>query len=238
MKTLSTSQLFALSRGVYLSRGSARCFYCSAECDEEFPARDFVRPTFTGRDSVRGGDFVCVGCALSVCGKMGVQFHDGSVRENQMARTYSWVLTPRHAIAATKKHRDWLLGQCLDPPEPPFAIVISDSGQKHLIYRGVVSWSRDTVSLTLEAERITYRPRELSARLQICKCVAGVLGKPALSEYISYRQQMMLVEYHGDESLAAAWLAVAEQPLTRLAAWFTPSRKECQSELPRANANP
>lgn len=237
MKTLSTSQLFALSRGVHVPRGNKHCFYCGAECDEEFPARDFVRPTFTGRDTVRGGDFVCVGCALSVCGKIDVQFHDGLVRENQMARTYSWVLSTHHAVAATKKHRDWLLGQCLDPPEPPFAIIISDSGQKHLIYRGFVSRSRDTVLLTLETELIAYRPCELSARLQLCKRVASVLGKPALSGHIGYRQQMMLTEHHGDESLPAAWLSVAEQPLTRLAAWLTPAKKECQIELAKNTSN-
>lgn len=225
------SQLFGAAAGVDFRIGQQRCFFCLAPCDESNPAAKIVKKSFTSRDTVGGGDYVCHGCIAAMNEKATVTMADGEVRDKQKVRSYSWVIGGK-AIAASKAHRDWLLQQCLDPPQPPFAIVISDSGQKHLLYRGRVSHSRETVTVTLEGDPITYAPAELRDRLELCKQVAAVLGKPALRETPKPSSLAKLIEHHGDESLPDRWLSVREQPLTRLAIWFTPAKKECEIEYP------
>lgn len=169
--------------------------------------------------------------------KATVQMADGELRHKQKIRSYSWVITSNSATAASKSHRRWLLQQCLDPPQPPFAIVLSDSGQKHLLYRGQVSHSREIVTVTLEGEPITYRPDKIHSRLELCKQVAAVLGKPALNETPTPASLAKVIEHHNDESLPDRWLSVREQSLTRLAIWFTPAKKECDIEYPNRPPN-
>jgi hypothetical protein len=154
----------------------------------------------------------------------------GEVRHKQKVRCYSWVITASSAIAATKAHREYLLNCCLFPPIAPFVICLSDSGQKHLLYRAVVGRSAVRPTVSLEGEAITYEPSHLSERLALCKRIAAVVGKPGLSEKLGFGALAKIVEYHGSETLPAEWLSVRAHPLTRLAAWFTPAMKECQSE--------
>jgi CRISPR type IV-associated protein Csf1 len=229
---MTASELFAACRGVEFRTGPHTCYYCLARCDDSYSSAEFVKSSFTSRDTVGCGDYVCAGCVAAMNEKSTITLANGEVRENQKIRCYSWVLSGSTAIAATKAHRDWLLRQCLVPPRPPFAIVISDSGQKHLLYRGRVSRSRDSVVVTLEGEQIIYSPDELQRRLQLCKRVAAAIGKPGLSVIPRPSALAKLIEHHSDESLPETWLKVREMPLTRLAIWFTPAKKECEIEYP------
>lgn len=219
-------QLFAIARGIELNDGCHRCFYCMAPCDSQFTSRQYVKDSFTGRDTVAGGDVVCRGCVEALQEKTTVRLADGKIRDGQKIRCYSWVFNRDVAIAATKAHRDWLLGKCLDPISPPFVICLSDNGQKHLLYRSVVNYSPQLITVTLEAEHITYCPCDLVARVELTKRIAAALGQPALGEYPTPSAQMRVVEHYQDESLLSDWLKVHSNPLTRLAAWFTPSKKE------------
>lgn len=232
MSVRVATELFAAARREFNQCGVHRCFFCLAPCNESFRSGDFVKKSFTGRDTVGGGDWICGGCVAALNEKATVRQADGTTRTKQKIRTYSWVLTKTTATAATKSHLAWLLQQCLDPPEPPFAIVLSDSGQKHLLYRGLVSHSRYTITVTLEGVPVTYSPDELQSRLAVCKQVAAALGKPALGGSLRPTQLGKLIEYHADTSLPDRWLSVRELPLTSLATWFTPGKKECTIEYP------
>lgn len=87
-------------------------------------------------------------------------YHTGEQYHFRVAfrRMCSWVITKTEAIAATKGHIDYLRGVCLSPPEPPYTISIAVSGQKHVLYRAAVCYSRDVITVTLEGEAITYTP--------------------------------------------------------------------------------
>lgn len=232
--SISPTQLFAGMNPV----GSRHCFYCGGKCAEgqSIPASEHVKKSFTSRDTVAGGDLVCLGCVAAMDERATIQLADGTVREKQKVRCYSWVITHDKPIAATKSHRQWLLETCLSPPEPPFVIMLSDSGQKHLLYRAAVCHSREVITITLEDQRITYTPDELRERLLLCKKIAAATGKPAILESPSPSAQMRVLEHFADESLLADWLSVREHPLTRLAAWLTPASKECQIDFPKPNA--
>jgi CRISPR type IV-associated protein Csf1 len=138
-------------------------------------------------------------------------------------------------MAATKAHKDWLLSVCQNPPEPPFVVCLSDSGQKHLLYRSKVCFSQDVVTVTLESEPITFQPEALAERLRLAMQVAAAVGKPALVEPLSLNQQMGVLNYHGlsVESVLTEWNAVQSQPLSRLASWFCPAQKECRNDYPK-----
>src|SRR5271170_5086680 len=135
--------------------GESLCFYCGASCTKRYAACDYVLSSFTGRNNViqPGSYRVCSGCVLCLRESCDVEMIDGVSRHVAKAamRSFSWVLSDR-MLAASKAHLTQLRHVCLFPPEPTYAIVLSDSGKKHLLYRGVVNHSREVVTVTLEEE--------------------------------------------------------------------------------------
>lgn len=232
------SQLFAKARNCQLWYGAERCYYCLGSCDRTFAASKYVKKSFTARDTVGGGAYVCGGCVAAMDESATIQLPDDSMRDKQKIRCYSWVVTRHVAVAATKAHRKWLLEQCLTPPRVPFVISISDSGQKHLLYRAVVCYSKAIVSVTLEGEQIHYEPMQLRQRVVLCNRISAVIGKPSLSATLSYMARMRLEESYQDDNVSEEWLSVCDSPLSRLAAWFALSKKEAQSEYSIGGPSP
>jgi CRISPR type IV-associated protein Csf1 len=223
-------QLFAVARRYDYASGAQRCFFCGTSCDERFPSAKAVKTSFTSRDTVCGGDFVCGGCIAAIDEQATIELPDGSVRTGQKTRCYSWVTNGAGAVAATKAHRQWLLQQCLSPPNPPFIICLSDSGQKHLLYRSAVCFSQQVVTVTLEAQRISFHVDDLAERYGLVTAMAAAVGKPPLSEPLSFRQQMTAIQFHETDAYLSRWLQVANAPLSQLALWFCPGKKECGIE--------
>jgi CRISPR type IV-associated protein Csf1 len=228
-KPITATQLFA-GRQEF---GPAVCFYCCGECEEKNPASEIVKSSFTGLDTVTLSQWVCDGCLAAMQEKATIGLIDGDARAGQKVRGYSWVITQDARYAATKAHRERLLAVCDEPPEPPFVICLTDSGQKHLLYRAVVNASRDVVTVSLELELVTYRPSELVERLELCKRVCAATGKPAMQSSMSPQSLMRIVEHYESEEILAAWLGCCNESLTRLATWLCPAKAECEVEYPR-----
>jgi CRISPR type IV-associated protein Csf1 len=223
-------ELFAVARRYEYARGPHRCFFCGTPCDERFRSERFVKESFTSRDTVCGGDFVCGGCVAALDEQAEIRLPDGTIRTGQKTRCYSWVASGAGAVAATKAHRQYLLSACLHPPAPPFIICLSDSGQKHLLYRSAVCFSRTVVTVTLEAQRISFHIDELAARYRLVVAMAAAVGKPALESPLTFRQQMTAIEMHETEAYLSQWQRVRSEPLSQLALWFCPGKKECLLE--------
>jgi CRISPR type IV-associated protein Csf1 len=228
MRPLTTPQLFAR----YTPAGSHHCFYCGGQCDTQHAAADVVRSTFTALDTVTLSPYVCYGCTVAMAEGIEITTADGAVKTNQKTRGYSWIVTRATRTACTKAHRQLLLDTCLSPPDAPYSICISDSGQRHLLYRTPVCWSRDVVTATLEGEPVTYRPPQLVERLRLARMIAAATGKPALRESMTAQTQMRIVEHYDRDDALAAWLACQNDPLSRLAAWLCPPKEECLHEFP------
>lgn len=218
-----------LFRG-FLEYGANRCFFCGGSCGEETLSGKFVKDSFTGLDTVTFGPFVCFGCVASQGEQSDIKMACGELRSAQKVRGYSWVITEKSRIAATKAHRLFLFDSILNPPNPPFAIVISDSGQKHLIYRSVVNWDREFFVVGLETEQIQVDRSKVVARMELVMSVCAVVGKPALTEKMSAHAGMMLFETLGQEVMDR-WFAVKSDPLTRLMVWLCGSRDTCLESL-------
>lgn len=220
--SLTVPQLF---RGV-LESGAHRCFFCGGCCGEDVPSSEFVKDSFTGLDTVTFSPFVCFGCVDSQREQADIRLPNMECRVGQKVRGYSWVITETSRIAATKAHREFLFETILNPPEPPFAIVITDSGQKHLIYRSVVNWDQNHFVVGLETEHIQVDRSKVVERMELVRSVCAVVGKPALTERMSAHAGMMLFETLGQEVMDR-WFAVKSDPLTRLVVWLCAKKDEC-----------
>ncbi len=220
--------LFARVQGHAAPAGAGRCFFCGVACDPARPA-PVLPGSFTALDTVAGGNALCDGCVLARNETANITLPDGVQRVAQRVRAYSWVVSERDgAIAATKAHRTWLRGQCLFPPPPPYVISLAHSGQRHLLYRARVGFGYATEPLVanLEGEAFVVPQKDLRRRLDLCAHVAVALGAPALSEAPSALDLVVIAEFHQDAEWAKQWREVYADPLTRLAAWLTPPKKE------------
>lgn len=205
-----------------------RCFFCGGRCDKAISSHSFVKKSFTRLDTVTQSPWICVGCIAVMSEDARIVLPDGVVRDKQKVRGYSWVIYPDGCkVAATKSHKAWLLEQCLYPRFVPCVISISDSGQKHLLYLAPVSFDKSNMTVSLESERISYRPIELLERVELCKRLVSVVGKPPLSEGLTVVQKMLLVERYGGDQWLREWLRVANEPLSRLAVWLCPGKDRC-----------
>lgn len=231
---MTCPELFAVSHGNASRTGTHRCFFCGAMCSGENAAKQYVKDSFTGIDTVacQTSPAICDGCVMCLDEDRVITTHDGNRRTGQRVRGYSWVLSGRGAIACTKADREFLRAECCNPPDPPFALCISDSGQKHLLYRGVVCHSREHVTATLEVQRIDYRPTDLIERITMCIELIAATGKPALQEGLSRMQRMLIVDSLGDD-LLRRWDAAAGEPLTALAIWLSPGKEGATHERER-----
>ena len=145
MLVRTVSEMFALANGKKCT-GAYSCYYCSAPCDEEHSISVWVRESFNSHQYVKSpsSSYVCNGCVLTLNEDSTIELIDGTVREHQRIRLYSWFVTPAKAIAATKAHLHLLRKVIDNPPPPPFALVLAESGQKHLLYSGAVNHSHAT----------------------------------------------------------------------------------------------
>lgn len=160
---------------------------------------------------------------------------NGTIKQRENARgmaprMYSWVLTREKRVAFTKAHvalaRKILTTKI---PEPPFAIIISDSGQKQLIFRAPVALSQNVFPVMLEDEVVEVIPELLLERLALSTPIVAATGKPALVEKIELSAYIAYEKYHGNTDALEAWVTVQQEPLSRLAAWLAMNKEEAQN---------
>lgn len=240
VKRTTLPELFALASGVDIRRGAERCWYCGAACAPicERHIRHKVKKTCTIHQYARAPDseYVCDGCWLVLDERAKVLvFGEGEEREGTRVRSYSWVVTERAALAYTKAHIVELRRICLDPPSTPFGIVLSNSGQKHLLYMGHVNLCRDPLRILLEDETITYSVGSLRARLELSGMVCAAIGKPALVDCEPWRVFRACADRYADGvDVASSWLRIRSESLSRLAAWLTDRKEVCSERHPES----
>lgn len=222
LRTMTTPQLFAKAHGKPVIPGGIRCALCWGSCATGSPVADVLSDSFTDFARVRG-ETLCDGCMMTL---------RADNREDQ-PRLYSWVLTDMAAKRYTKANLFELSAACINPPDPPYSIVLATSGQKHLLYLAPVNLSREVATVMLEQDSITFRPYVLAHRLSLCKRIAAACGKPALADSSPMRLAIALPQYFTKwESILEEWIEVGQQPLSRLAAWLCPNMERSQHEYP------
>jgi len=228
---ITASTLFAGERH---KTGSQRCYYCGAPCDGTHKTRDYVKKTFTNRDIAKfpASEHVCEGCAMSLGdGWADMEMIDGSVKafttpRSMAPRLYSWLITAGRRLAFTKAHVPVVRGMLTDEerlPEPPFAWVLADSGQKQLIFRAPVARSKRGFPVLLEEEEIRVDPGPLRARLALAGYISRKIGKPALTGGAGIKTYIAAQKAGAARELDE-WARLAHEPLSRLAAWLAPPK--------------
>lgn len=235
METITASILFA---GDAFKYGSQKCYYCGANCSIHYSTKEYVKSTFTNRDIIKYPDskYVCIGCVQSLGqggDKMLMIDNSIKIRENSRGmqpRNYSWILTKHQKWAATKAHIKEIREIIFNPPEPPFSIILADSGKKQLIFRAPISLSKNNYPILLEENIIEVDIERLKEYIKLSTKISAAIGKPVLLTDISYNHFFRYEQYFGDISDLESWIKIKNEPLASLAVWLTVGKKEAQNE--------
>jgi len=158
---------------------------------------------------------------------------DGTVKAFTTARgmcprMYSWFITQNMRLAFTKGHIATVRDILTNPdslPEPPFVWVLSDSGQKQLIFRAPVAFDKKVFPIMLEEMVINITPVGLRERVALAGCISSKIGKPILKDPATINGYIAAEKVGiGDEF--DTWQNVRLEPLSRLAAWLAPPKEK------------
>ena len=227
---ITAPQFFA---GITEPQGDELCFYCGGVCGKDYSVKTYVKGTFTNHDIVRRPEsqFICGGCVACFQNR-NLTLITGERRSDQWTRLYSWIFTSTSQIAATKAHLKEITAVILEPPDPPFGIVLAMSGKKQLLFRSVLAWNRSLFPVMLEEEIIMVSPEVLRSKMQLAAVVIAAIGKPSLSEMKS-SHAIRYFDYYGNLDSFGLWKKEMHNPINRIALYLSPSQKECANEHPR-----
>jgi hypothetical protein len=221
-KMLTATQLFSLAHRLTDPIGCERCALCGGPCDGAILIDSVLSDSFTDWHHV-AGDYLCDACHRTLRAEN---------REDQ-PRLYSWVLTESVAHRYTKANLRELTEWCLNPPAPPYVILIATSGQKHLLFKARVTHDPSIVGVDLEGDRIEFPPENLASRLDLCGRIVAATGKPALSEFNPVTLAIGLENYWREwEQIYNTWEQVKDEPLSRLATFLTLKKEDSQHGYP------
>ncbi|UFP97184.1 hypothetical protein [Gloeobacter morelensis] len=165
---------------------SAECYLCARR-----PAphpRSQVPETFTAHAFARSqeSDSLCERCAWVLKLRCWYQKTDGNW-SILFARAFSWLwvnsqlvvptIGPELSIAGKRggtfpvvsnlATRSDIRGWLLEPPTPPFEMVVAQSGQKHTLPFAVTGWDREYFALLFEMDTVWIRKTQLRGLLEI-----------------------------------------------------------------------
>ena len=202
--------------------GPHKCFYCGAPASNPL----VLSSTFVDWWTVAQPESrqICDGCLISIDEKISIKGKD----KPQKTRGYSWLVELEKRTSYTKANKKEIYAHLLNPPKPPWAFAIAESGQKHLLYRTPINQeSEPPFIVQLELEQIVYTPVDLLWRVTLAmKVVAAVGHKGAADPGVG-------LALAGNPELAEKWFEVYREPLTRLAMFVCPSQEECKKNADR-----
>jgi CRISPR type IV-associated protein Csf1 len=228
---MTTPELLASAMGEPFNAGPHNCLMCGASCTDRHARSEVVKDTFTGWAGVPYPQslVVCHGCWLAT----------REMDRSNRPRLFTWIITNHRADKYTKAHLSIIAHACINPPVPPFGICIATSGKKHLLYRTPVNLSRDSITVMLEEEPVSFAPCDLAERIELCSRIAAAAGKPALANGATMRLAIALPQYWKNwEPILEKWLKIGQQPLSRLAAFLCPNMEGSSNEYPSDIATP
>lgn len=214
--------------------GDDTCAFCAAKIRGEILKKDYIKDTFTDYHELLCPDspYICNGCAASLgeCVQP-LKMIDGSQKTDKPGagralanRWFSWICHGSTVLAATKAHIRQLREFALNAPRgEECAIILSDSGQKHCIFKAPTFFADGIrIIARLEDETIYADVCELSNWLDVLDQMSAVIGKPALLDTLSPVQVASLLDASISEAGIMQWFnEIQHLPLGRLAAWLS-----------------
>lgn len=214
-----------------------KCFYCGNQCNNDYLIKDYIKSTFTNYDIVKNpnSNYICDECIWAFSSDQQIILIDGEIKEKQSPRNFSWIIIKDKKIAATKRNIKELREIILNPPKPPFKIVLSDSGQKHLLFRAIWAQSQDNYLIQFEEEQIIINIIGLQKRLILADKLSAAIGKIAIKNPDKISYAITINNYYDDLTDYENWLNIYNQPLSRLAAWLAKNKEDARNEYPAIN---
>lgn len=213
------------------NKGNERCFYCNAFCDTTYNKKDYISENFTNRDIVfrPASNYVCGGCVESFNEKAEIVMPDGELRVGNV-RAYSWVIEQGKKQAYSKAYIKELREIVLNPPNPPFAIILSDSGKKHLIYRSRVNNSRQSLFVSLEEQVYQIEVSQFKILMERLSKIIACIGKIAVLEELNSMQAFLINEFWGDnfKKVIEDFNECKKDKNYKLAVWLSPNKEDCK----------
>lgn len=192
-----------------------RCWLCGGEVEPPGWRREDAFPaTFTNVNlaAVPTSRTVCQGCAAVSRGESWALYASrrpdlGLVTKHPISwRSYGHLVTETdHECPKPARWREILV----DPPGPPFVIVIPESKQKHLLFRARIACDRDRYPVQLEEDAV------LVDRANLTRCFDAFEGLLALG---CRRGEILTGHYH-PESMRKAGLAAWRGAEDRMVWW-------------------
>jgi CRISPR type IV-associated protein Csf1 len=212
------------------------CFYCGSKCDDNNRVKDYVKKSFTNHDIVFNpeSEYICDDCVYFTGSKIDIIMIDGEIR-NSVGRSFSWIVTKNEKLAASKSHIKELRKIILNPPEPPFKIILSDSGKKNLAFRCRWQLEKDNYYLQFEEESILINIEDLKNRLYLADRLSAAIGKVAIKKCDAINYAVAIENYYHDLSDYESWLKIMNEPLSRLAVWLAKNKEDASNEYPAIN---
>jgi CRISPR type IV-associated protein Csf1 len=222
--------------------GNKICYYCGNSCSDLYTTKEYVKKTFTNQNIVKSpsSKYICESCTIVFSDTLDELFINGELNHNKKLRNYSWVFNSDFKMAYSKKHISKLREIILNLPDsltPPFVICLTDSGQKHLIFRSKVNWTKDEYFVTLEEENILVNPKELKKYIDTCIPLIAVSGKTFVADFklhSIYITSQLSIRFKDSELLLNNFLALKNLSLLKLAVWLSPNKEECNGLLESA----
>lgn len=208
-----------------------KCFYCGNECDDKCHIKDFVKKTFTNYDIVMypKSNYICDECVWAFGSKSQIQMIDGEIREGN-PRNYSWFITETKKIAFTKKHIEEIKYLMFHINVIPFKLILSDSGQKHLIFRASWNYDKDNYIVQFEEQKIVINLKDFAYRLFLCNNLSAAIGKVALLNPDKVQYAITVQKYYNNLKNYEEWLKIYKKPISQLAVWLAKNKQEAQNE--------
>lgn len=197
--------------------GEYACFYCGNPADIALKLSSSYVEWWTVAQPESG--HICRGCEWMLLEKREIP----GKQKLQKTRNYSWLIQTGKQTPMTKANKAELAALLLSPPEPPWALALAESGQKHLLFRTPVNAdSEPPYAVQLETDTIVYTPDALRERMQLSRQIVAAVGHKGSAEISA--GMAIAAGYE----LTEQWEQVIGEPLTKLAMFLTPGQKECK----------
>lgn len=210
----------------------ARCWLCGGTIQETAWHRHHFPATFTNVNLARvpASQAVCQPCAYLSAGaswpaeaaRLGLKSkHPISWRSYD--HLFQRDLPGGHIVPSRAGWRGLLLA----PPAPPFVAVITESGQKHLLFRAAVAYDRDRFRLQLEEDTLVVNRAACAACLAAFEALYRLgFGKQEIASGHYRQHQILAVGLAAWRAAESAFAPERQQhpELVRLAAYV--ARKE------------
>ena len=156
-----------------------KCCMCANGIIQGVPRKDAIKKTFTNLDLLKkpNAKFVCIPCAFAINEACPPELMGRVDKDKpQKIRCYSHAVVNGLWKSFSKAQRVEMREIVCNPPSGTWFLCLSESGQKHLIFRTPVNNSQDNYLLQFEEYPVLVTRKQVASDLGIADRVYSAQG--------------------------------------------------------------